>query len=146
MGKSNKQEKTDLARKLEQLESKNLNEDEKLKLLKDLLGPEGEQMIEELMLQGKSVEEIMELLKKHGTDMDSLIDDECFTEQISFDDNNNKIDKEAMNQLMDGLDTKSRAKLEKMLKEGMSPEKAMAYFEKQKQQGNLCAKLDKLLM
>merc|ERR1719192_165970 len=85
-GKTEEEEQKILADKIRAaMDGQNLTEEEKMKFLKDNLSDEAKRTMDELLAQGYTKDEIIELLKKHGNNLDA-IDKELSNPSIIFDD------------------------------------------------------------
>ena len=85
-GKTEEEEQKILADKIRAaMDGQNLTEEEKMKFLKDNLSDEARRTMDELLAQGYTKDEIIELFKKHGNNLDA-IDKELSNPSITFDD------------------------------------------------------------
>ena len=85
-GKTEEEEQKILADKIRAaMDGQNLTEEEKMKFLKDNLSDEAKRTMDELLAQGYTKDEIIELFKKHGNNLDA-IDKELSNPSIIFDD------------------------------------------------------------
>ena len=85
-GKTEEEEQKILADKIRAaMDGKNMTEEEKMKFLKDNLSDEAKKTMDELLAQGYTKEEIIELFKKHGNNLDA-IDKELSSPSITFED------------------------------------------------------------
>ena len=85
-GKTEEEEQKILADKIRAaMDGRNLTEEEKMKFLKDNLSDEAKRTMDELLAQGYTKDEIIELFKKHGNNLDA-IDKELSNPSITFDD------------------------------------------------------------
>lgn len=85
-GKTEEQEQKIFADKLSAaMEGRNMSNEEKMSFLKQNLSEEARKTMDELLAQGYSQEEIIELFKKHGNNL-GAIDSELSSSTIAFDD------------------------------------------------------------
>jgi len=85
-GKTEEEEQKILADKIRAaMDGKNMTQEEKMKYLKENLSDEAKRAMDELLSQGYTKEEIIELFKKHGNNLDA-IDQELSNPSVTFDD------------------------------------------------------------
>ena len=84
-GKTEEQEQKILADKIKAaMDGKNMTEEEKLNFLKANLSDDAKKAMDELLAQGYTKEEIIELFKKHGNNLNA-IDNELSNPNVEFD-------------------------------------------------------------
>ena len=66
------------------MDSKNLTDKEKIEFLKQNLSDEAKAAMDELLAQGYTMEEVIELFKKHGNNLNA-IDSELSSPSVTFD-------------------------------------------------------------
>merc|ERR1711983_293818 len=85
-GKTEEEEHKILADKLRaEMDKKNMTQEEKLNFLKANLSGDAKKAMDELLAQGYTTDEIIELFKKHGNNLNA-IDNELCNPNIEFDD------------------------------------------------------------
>ena len=85
-GKTEEEEHKILANKLRaEMDKKNMTQEEKLSFLKANLSGDAKKAMDELLAQGYTTDEIIELFKKHGNNLNA-IDNELCNPNIEFDD------------------------------------------------------------
>ena len=85
-GKTEEEEHKILADKLRaEMDKKNMTQEEKLSFLKANLSGDAKKAMDELLAQGYTTDEIIELFKKHGNNLNA-IDNELCNPNIEFDD------------------------------------------------------------
>ena len=85
-GKTEEEEQKIFADKLKAaMDGKNLSNEQKMDFLKNNLSDEAKKAMDELLAQGYSPEEIIELFKKHGNNLNA-IDQELSNPNVTFDD------------------------------------------------------------
>jgi len=85
-GKTEEEEQKVLADKIRAvMEGKNLSNEEKLNFLKENLSDEAKAAMEHLLAQGYTMDEIIDLFKKHGNNLNA-IDEELSNPSVNFED------------------------------------------------------------
>merc|ERR1719339_495045 len=85
-GKTEEEEAAILAQKIRAgMEGKNMTDREKIEFLRQNLSDEAKAAMDELLAQGYTMEEVIELFKKHGNNLNA-IDQELTSPSVSFED------------------------------------------------------------
>ena len=85
-GKTEEEEAAILAEKIRAgMEGKNMTDREKIEFLRQNLSDEAKAAMDELLAQGYTMEEVIELFKKHGNNLNA-IDQELTSPSVSFED------------------------------------------------------------
>merc|ERR1711936_163503 len=124
-----------LAKNLEKLmEGKDLNEDEVLELMKNELGAESKKKMEELLKQGHSKKDVMNMMMQIGKTQDEEARDTAETMKhiMTSKKKNIKMSQKELKEMLDErLDDESKAKMQEMLKKGVPLKEVLEYFAKQ---------------
>merc|ERR1711970_76612 len=124
-----------LAKNLEKLmEGKDLNEDEVLELMKNELGAESRKKMEELLKQGHSKKDVMNMMMQIGKTQDEEARDTAETMKhiMTSKKKNIKMSQKELKEMLDErLDDESKAKMQEMLKKGVPLKEVLEHFAKQ---------------
>merc|ERR1711970_753161 len=124
-----------LAKNLEKLmEGKDLNEDEVLELMKNEMGAESKKKMEELLKQGHSKKEAMNMMMQIGKTQDEEARDTAETMKhiMTSKKKNIKMSQKELKEMLDErLDDESKAKMQEMLKKGVPLKEVLEHFAKQ---------------
>lgn len=86
-GKTQEQEYNLFTRRMSQiLDEKSMTEKEKVEKLKENLGKEAASMVEELLKNGLTPNDILDLFLKHGDNLNGLVKDDFFVRELIFPD------------------------------------------------------------
>merc|ERR1712142_835038 len=125
-----------LAKKMEKLlEGKeDLSEDEVLELMKNELGAESQKKMEELLKQGHSKKDVMEMMMKVGKSQEEETRDTAETMKhiMASKKKNIKMSQKELKEMLDErLDEDSKAKMQEMLNAGVPLKEVLDHFAKQ---------------
>merc|ERR1711970_544244 len=124
-----------LAKNLEKLmEGKDLNEDEVLELMKNEMGAESKKKMEELLKQGHSKKEAMNMMMQIGKTQEEEARDTAETMKhiMTSKKKNIKMSQKELKEMLDErLDDESKAKMQEMLKKGVPLKEVLEHFAKQ---------------
>merc|ERR1712215_573969 len=114
------------------MEGKDLNEDEVLELMKNELGAESKKKMEELLKQGHSKKEVMNMMMQIGKTQEEEARDTAETMKhiMTSKKKNIKMSQKELKEMLDErLDDESKAKMQEMLKSGVPLKDVLDHFD-----------------
>merc|ERR1719222_42877 len=125
-GKTEEEEQAERMKKA--LDNPNMTSEEKMKLLKETLSDEAKAAMDKLLAEGYSMDEVLNLMKNHGDNLDGLAAAAKAQRKEKIKaalENPNLSTEEKMNLLRENLSDEAKAAMDKLLADGYTMEEVM---------------------